>query len=54
MSFDRLKNLFSRTFESKDEDSLLSQATSFITSARRTTADHPTAEFESYLAALPL
>lgn len=54
MSFDRLKNLFSRTFESKDEDSLLSQATHFIASARRTAADNPTAEFQSYLAALPL
>lgn len=53
MSFDRLKNLFSRTFETKDEDSLISQATNFITSARRASIDNPTAEFESYLAALP-
>jgi hypothetical protein len=34
MSFDKLKNLFSRSFEPRDEDSLLSQAQNFMSSRR--------------------
>lgn len=52
MSFDKLKNLFSRTFE-KEEDSLLTQAQNFISSSRRTIVENPTAEFETYLQGLP-
>lgn len=52
MSFDKLKNLFTRTFDSKDEDSLLTHASNFINSSRRSITENPLAEFESYLASI--
>lgn len=54
MSFDKIKNLFSRASEPKEENSFLAQAQNFISSARRPAIENPTAEFEAYLRALPL
>lgn len=53
MSFDKLKNLLTRTFDRNEEDSFLSQATNFINSTRRPTIDNATAEFDAYLQSLP-
>jgi len=53
MSFDKLKNLLTRTFDKNEEDSILSQAASFITSSRRPTIETTTSEFDAYLQSLP-
>lgn len=50
MFSDKLKNLLPRSFTSNNnEESLFDRAVSMISSARRTTPENTTAEFDSYL-----
>jgi hypothetical protein len=53
MSFDKLKSIFSRTLNTSDEDSILSQASNFISSSRKSLPENSISEFESYLQGLP-
>ena len=42
---DKLKNLFKRTIEPNDDESLFEKAVGLINSNRRTTLENPIAEF---------
>ena len=53
MFSDKLKNLFKRTIESNEDESIFERAANLINSNRRTIPENKIAEFQEYLDAMP-
>lgn len=53
MFSDRLRNLFKRTTDPNEDESIFDRAANIINSNRRTTIENPLSDFDSYLSLMP-